>query len=132
MHVPVATILGYCASCDTERPLIVVEHGPRGLRGWLAGIGPEDRTLSHTCRLCGRVEHVPLTEAEDAEYDLTLLRWPDTFLPALHLVPAPLPAVVAPRLVVLPQPRKPVVHVLTLPVEQVLATDDRLLALSVA
>ena len=126
MHYPLVTFAGYCVSCDTERPLVVIEHGPRGLRTWLAGVGAEDRTLSHTCRVCGRNEHVPLTEAEDEEYDLTLLRWPDTFF---DVVPLALPA---PVVFDLPRPRRPVVHVLTLPVERLLATDDRLLALSVA
>jgi hypothetical protein len=150
VHSPLAVFDGYCASCSTERPLVVIEHGPRGVSAWLAGVGPEDRTLSHTCRVCGRNEHVPLTEAEDEEYDHTLPRWPDTVLAdvpapvrvevsesyappagdvfaaaALHLLATPQePAVV-------PVARKPRVHVVTLPVRRVQAT-DRILALAVA
>lgn len=76
-HHTLATWEGFCTSCDVERPLILVEHGPRGLGAWLAGTDHEDRTLSYNCRVCGRVEYVPLTEAEDADYDETLTRWPD-------------------------------------------------------
>ena len=182
MYFPLTTFEGYCVSCDTERPLVVIEHGARGVRAWLAGTGHEDRTLSHTCRVCGRNEHVPLTEAADAEYDLTLRRWPDTFLfaaPTLELewaaptaiaadvpaaevvaehavcvdvfalaaerlaVPMPLPVSVrvslpetaaeaAPVVLQLPAPRKPIVHILRLPVQRVEATDGRILALAVA
>lgn len=92
-HAPIAWYDGYCAQCSTDMPLVLVEHGPRGLRAWLSGVGHEDRTLSYCCRVCGRDEHVPATEAEDADYDLTLRRWPDTFLP----VPAP-------EVIVLPEP----------------------------
>ena len=161
MYFPLTTFEGYCASCETERPLLVIEHGARGFRAWLAGSGHEDRTLSHTCRVCGRNEHVPLTEAEDEAYDLTLRRWPDTFLldaPTLELqweAPAALAqaaqvvpaapaasavdvftiaaqrlATAAPRVLVIPMQRRPLVHVLTLPAAPVQATDGRLLALA--
>ena len=132
MYFPLAHYDGYCVSCDTEQPLVLVEHGPRGLRAWLAGIGPEDRSLSYCCRVCGRTEHVPLTEEEDAEHDATLLRWPDTFLsvapdvvelpevPALVVDPGDVFAVAAARL---QQPRRPVVTVVTLPRQRVSATD---------
>lgn len=136
MYFPLASYDGYCASCDAEQPLVLVEHGPRGLRAWLAGIGPEDRTLSYCCLVCGRNEHVPLTEEEDAEYDATLARWPDTFLEPVVVLPEPLVvpagdvfAAAAVRLqepVVLPEPvvpRKPVVTVITLPTQRVAATD---------
>ena len=151
-----ATWEGFCASCDAERPLMLVEHGPRGLRAWLSGAGPEDRELSYACGLCGRVEQVPLTEAEDAEYDRTLLRWPDwvptevtgpvqmaepvvpnvfaTAAARLALMALAEP-VVAEQLVQLPVAhvvRRPQVHVLTLPVQRVSATDERLLALAAA
>jgi hypothetical protein len=153
-----ATWEGHCVPCDAERPLLLVEHGPRGLRAWLSGAGPEDRALSYTCGVCGRVEQVPLTEAEDAEYDATLARYPDWVEPpvlvdltvaaqdpapavveagvegsdvfslaAALLSAAPVPAPVAPA-----APRRPVVHVLTLPVQRVSATDDLPLALAVA
>jgi hypothetical protein len=110
--------LGYCAGCADERPLVVLEHGPRGLRAWLAGIGAEDRALSYACLVCGRTEHVPLTEAEDAEYDATLPRWADP-LPALVVVPSP------PRAVVRPQ-----VRIITLPAGDLTPTYSHALALS--
>jgi hypothetical protein len=110
-HKVLARWTGYCASCPQERPLLLVSHGPHGFRGWLAGGGPEDRTLSYTCGVCGRDEHVPLTEDADAVHDATLLRWDDWVAPP---VPAP---------VVLPLLRRPVVRVVTLPVPQVRATD---------
>jgi hypothetical protein len=68
---------GFCASCPEERPLLLLSTGPHGLRAWLSGAGPEDRTLSYTCAVCGRSEHVPATEAEDAAYDAGLGRWLD-------------------------------------------------------
>jgi hypothetical protein len=94
-HRVITTWTGYCASCPTEQPLLLVSHGPQGLRGWLSGAGPEDRTLSYACGVCGRSEHVPLTESDDDTYDATLLRWPDWVEAAA--VPAPLsaPAAVA-------------------------------------
>ncbi len=73
-----ATWSGYCAGCHTDaRPLLLLQHGARGLRAWLAGVGPDDRSLSYCCGVCGRVEFVPASEAEDRAYDLTLPRWPD-------------------------------------------------------
>src|SRR5689334_12057519 len=68
---------GFCASCPVEQPLLLVSTGPHGLRAWLSGAGPEDRTLSYTCGVCGRLEHVPATEFEDEAYDAGLARWPD-------------------------------------------------------
>lgn len=56
---------GWCSPCATDRPLVLVETGPRGLRAWLAGIGPEDRELTLTCRVCGRSQHVPQQEEDD-------------------------------------------------------------------
>lgn len=72
-----ASWTGYCASCAADRPLLLVARGPRGLLAWVNGVGPEDRSLSYCCGVCGRVEYVPRTEAEDRAYDLTLPRWPD-------------------------------------------------------
>lgn len=109
---------GWCAGCSAERPLALVEAGPRGVRAWLAGIGPEDRALSYCCLVCGRDEHVPLTEAEDVEHDARLPRWSDAFVPS---APAKVPE--------LPQPR-PVVRVLQLPVDPVSPTWSRALALT--
>jgi hypothetical protein len=138
---------GYCAGCHDERPLVVIEHGPRGLRAWLAGVGAEDRELSYSCLLCGRTEHVPLTEAEDVEYDATLATWPD-WMPSVEpvvpehvapvaVVPEPVPVtVVLPDtgpVVALPAAaRKPLVRIMTLPTPRVEATDDQLLSLRVA
>lgn len=135
MYFPLAWYAGYCATCDTEQPLVLVEHGPRGLRAWLSGTGPEDRDLSYTCRVCGRVEHVPLTEAEDDEYAATLLTWPDTFLEAAAAVPTVVQpaavveddvyAVAARTLLAAPPvpPRRPTLRVITLPEQRVHATD---------
>jgi len=76
-HRVLARWTGFCASCPEESPLLLVATGPHGLRGWLSGGGSEDRTLSYSCAVCGRVEHVPATEEEDAVYDASLVRWPD-------------------------------------------------------
>ncbi len=78
MHHALAFYDGFCADCHVDMPLVLIERGPRGVRAWLAGIGSEDRALTYTCRVCGRNEHVPLTEAEDVVYDATLATWPDT------------------------------------------------------
>lgn len=77
-----ATWNGYCADCERDRPLVLVERGCFGLAAWLRGLGSEDRTLRYTCRVCGRVEYVPATEAEDARYDASLPRWADLDLVA--------------------------------------------------
>lgn len=147
MHHALAFYTGYCAGCAQDRPLVLVEHGPRGARSWLAGSGAEDRTLSYCCRLCGRDEHVPLTEAEDAAYDATLMTWPDTFLVDVA-APTTAPwqaaqgdvfASAVLRLVTtlqppaaIPAPRRPVVRVIHLASQRVGATDDHPLALAVA
>ena len=145
-----ATWNGFCAPCATERPLLLVEEGPRGLRAWWGGVGAEQRALSYTCGVCGRVEHVPATEAEDAEYDATLLRWPDWTpapqrLVASVVATAPLvgrPVVVvlpeaAPVAVVLPEAapvavipaqRRPVITIVSLPTARVSVTDGPLVA----
>ncbi|MDP3712519.1 MAG: hypothetical protein Q8R60_08550 [Mycobacteriales bacterium] len=73
---------GYCADCERQRPLVLVERGCFGVAAWLRGLGSEDRTLCYACRVCGRVEQVPATAAEDARYDATLPRWPDLDLVA--------------------------------------------------
>jgi hypothetical protein len=155
VHFPLAFYDGFCAGCSDERPLVVVEHGPRGLRAWLSGAGPEDRTLSYGCLLCGRSEHVPLTEAEDADYDATLPTWPDILFAEVMPVAAeaaavpawePAPgdvfgraaltllvsaaAVAAPVAVAVPAPRRPVVRVIALPGQRVSATDDHPLAVA--
>lgn len=114
---------GFCASCPVEQPLLLVSSGPHGFRAWLAGSGPEDRTLSYACGVCGRVEHVPATEAEDELYDLNLLRWPDWVDETLEVVaPVLLEAVSLP--VVAPV-AEPVVQVrrVTLPLQRVSSTD---------
>ena len=56
---------GWCDPCASERPLVLVEIGPRGLRSWLHGVGSEDRTLSLTCRVCGQWQLVPQLEEDD-------------------------------------------------------------------
>lgn len=139
-YVTVAEHDGYCVRCDTERPLVIQSHGGHGLRAWLAGVGPEDRELSYTCRVCGQLEHVPLTDAEDDEYAATLPTWPDwtpVQIPVLAQVPEPIEvpagdvfALAATRLALvrtIPAPRKPVVRMITLPGARVAATDVALL-----
>ena len=106
----VASYDGYCVRCDVERPLVVQTRGAHGFRAWLAGVGLEDRELSYTCRVCGQVEHVPQTEAEDVEYAATLPTWPDW----------------QPAVVVELHERRPVVRVITLPIARVSATDLQL------
>jgi len=71
---------GWCAGCHTERPLLLVSLRPRGLRAWIQGWAPGDGTLSYTCGVCGRCEHVPWDEVDDPAWDLTLHRWPDLVL----------------------------------------------------
>ena len=58
---------GWCDPCETERPLILTETGERGIRAWLRGIGPDDRTLTLICGVCGSWQHVPHDEDDDAE-----------------------------------------------------------------
>jgi hypothetical protein len=107
----VASYDGYCASCDTERPLVLQTQGAHGFRAWLSGVGLEDRELTYTCRVCGRVEHVPHTEAEDDAYAATLATWPDWMpvAPQPVEVPVEVPAasvepVAVPQVVRLPEP----------------------------
>jgi hypothetical protein len=87
----ITTWTGFCASCPADQPLLLVSQGPHGVRAWLSGAGHEDRTLSYTCSVCGRVEFVPATEDEDVHYDATLARWPDwveeAFEPVLVTAP---------------------------------------------
>ena len=122
-HRLLARWTGYCASCHEEAPLLLVSEGPHGVRAWLSGAGPEDRALSYTCGICGRVEHVPATETEDAVYDATLPRWPDwvevVVEPVMVQAPAPV-ELVAPVDVPV---RLGVVRVVTLPVQRGTATD---------
>ena len=78
---------GFCLSCHDSRPLSLLETGARGLRAWWAGTGVEDRTLDLTCRICGHLEPVYATEQEDAAYDATLVRWPDSAMD-FSIIPA--------------------------------------------
>lgn len=150
VYFPLAHYAGYCVSCDTERPLVLMERGARGLRAWLSGVSHQDRSLSYTCLVCGRVEHVPQTEAEDREYEASFASWPDWSpfaQPVAAVVEAPIVVAAgdiyaqaaallaeAPMVVDLtvPVPRKALVTIVRLPVQRVQATDDLLLALSVA
>lgn len=128
-HRVLTSWTGFCAGCPVEQPLLLVESGPHGLRAWLSGAGPEDRTLSYACAVCGRVEQVPATEEEDAAYDATLVRWPDWVAePAAVVVdlavslPVVDPEPVAPVAAV-PAPRPAAVSIITLPRQRVAATD---------
>jgi hypothetical protein len=58
---------GWCGPCGQDRPLVLVESGPRGLRAWLRGIGVDDRELTLTCRVCGGSQHVPQHEEDDPD-----------------------------------------------------------------
>jgi hypothetical protein len=58
---------GWCDPCGTERPLVLTEAGPRGLRAWTRGASWEDRELGLYCRVCGEHQVVPLQEEDDAE-----------------------------------------------------------------
>jgi hypothetical protein len=120
VHFPLAHYDGFCAPCETERPLVLVEHGQRGLRAWLSGIGPEDRTLSYCCLVCGRNEHVPLTEAEDALYDATLPTWPDTVFEEEPAVPVFEPVLAPVAEVAAEAPFVPVLLTRPLPLEELL------------
>lgn len=152
-HRVITAWTGFCASCPVEQPLLLVQTGPHGLRGWLAGAGAEDRSLSYACAVCGRVEHVPATEEEDAAYDATLVRWPDWVEDVLAPLPVSAPVVplevgdvfgmaalqlaIAPAPVLVPQPvpvpvaavaavpapRPAAVRVVSLPTQRVSATD---------
>lgn len=131
---------GFCASCPDESTLLLVSTGPHGFRAWLSGAGPEDRELSYTCAVCGRVEHVPATEDDDVVYDATLPRWPDWIeqvvepvmveaapfvatddfaTAAVRMLTQPAPEPVA----AVPVPRPGTVRVVTLPSQRVAATD---------
>jgi hypothetical protein len=58
---------GWCDPCGEERPLALTEHGRRGLRAWLGGVGAEDRTLLLACELCGVGQDVPRRESDDPD-----------------------------------------------------------------
>jgi hypothetical protein len=128
MYFALARYDGYCVSCDREQPLVLMERGARGIRAWLSGMSHHDRSLSYTCLVCGRVELVPLTDAEDVEYEATLSTWPD-WSPAGQPVAAldGAPAALDLRL---PPTRKAIVTIARLPVQPVRATDGYLLALA--
>ena len=145
-HRVLARWTGFCAGCPEEAPLLLVSTGAHGLRAWLSGAGPEDRELTYTCAVCGRVEHVPASEEEDAVYDASLPRWPDWVeqvvepvvleaaavplalddvfgLAATRLAAEPVPApVVASASPVVPS-RPGTVRIVTLPVQRCSATD---------
>lgn len=56
---------GWCDPCETERPLVLTETGPRGLRAWMHGVGAEDRELTLTCGVCGEWQAVAHDEEDD-------------------------------------------------------------------
>ena len=149
VYTTLAAYEGFCAGCcgdEDYAPLVITEHGPRGLRAWLSGVGPEDRELAYTCVTCGRIEHVPQTQAEDDEYAATLPLWTDwspveppaavASLSPFVVAAGDVFALAAARVradalvMTLPTQRRPIIRVVTLPVQRVEATDDHLLALS--
>jgi hypothetical protein len=142
-HRVLTSWTGFCASCPEERPLLLVSTGQHGLRAWLSGAGPEDRSLSYACSVCGRTEHVPATEAEDAVYDATLIRYPDWVeepmvavlteepaatddlfgLAAAWLAADPVPELAPVAAPVVPAARLGAIRIVTLPAQRVSATD---------
>jgi hypothetical protein len=56
---------GWCDPCATERPLALTEHGQRGLRAWLSGVGTDERTLVLACEVCGQWQSVPQYDEDD-------------------------------------------------------------------
>jgi len=89
---------GWCDPCGEQRPLALTEHGRRGLRAWLAGVGTEDRTLLLACELCGVGQAVPRCESDDPEVaapqvvTVDMVRTPSRPTPS-----APTPSVPTPR-----------------------------------
>lgn len=96
---------GWCDPCGEERPLALTEHGPRGLRAWLRGVGTEDRGLLLACQLCGIGQPVPASESDDRELAVPPLtdsvQTPELVAPRAPLVRA----ITTPSAVELPSPR---------------------------
>lgn len=89
---------GWCDPCGEQRPLALTEHGRRGLRAWLGGVGAENRRLLLACELCGVGQAVPRHESDDPEpapapeEAVCMLTTPAVRVPAV-----PAPAVPTPR-----------------------------------
>ena len=108
---------GWCDPCEVERPLVLTEHGRRGVRAWLSGIHHEDRTLHLTCRVCGLYQVVARLEEDDPEVDVAPPTVPlilaTALRPARSVVVASKPAGPKPDPADLPAPRRPRPMVLT-------------------
>lgn len=107
---------GWCDPCDVERPLVLTEHGRRGVRAWLSGIHHEDRGLHLTCRVCGVYQVVPRLAEDDPEVEVAPPSVPrilaTALRPARSVVVASKPAVTA-KALDLPAPRRARPMVLT-------------------
>lgn len=108
---------GWCDPCEVERPLVLTEHGRRGVRAWLSGIHHEDRGLHLTCRVCGIYQVVVRLEEDDPEVEVAPPTVPlilaTALRPARSVVVASKPAGAPRTATALPAPRRPRPMVLT-------------------
>lgn len=108
---------GWCDPCETERPLALTEHGDRGLRAWMRGVGVEDRSLVLTCRVCGQWQSVPQLEEDDPEVVVAQREVPrilaTALLPARRSIVVAMTPPAKPAAITLPAPRSAYPKVVT-------------------